>query len=210
MAQRFVVHPVDPQPRLIRQAVAIVRDGGVIAYPTDSSYALGSRLGDVEAVRRIRRIRGVDEDHLLTLMFADLAAIGQFARLDNWQFRAVRQGTPGPYTFILPATHDVPRRLQHARRKTVGVRVPDHPVAQALLAEMQAPLLSSTLQLPGAPGPENDPDAIREALENAIDLVIDAGPCRGEPTTVVDLAVDPPALVRRGAGALERLGLALG
>jgi tRNA threonylcarbamoyl adenosine modification protein (Sua5/YciO/YrdC/YwlC family) len=207
MAQRFQVHPQDPQPRLIRQAAAIIRDGGVIAYPTDSSYALGCRLGDVEAARRIRQIRGVREAHNLTLVLADLSAIGRFARLDNRQFRIVRQGTPGRYTFLLPATREVPRRLQHPRRSTVGVRVPDHPVVRALLVELGEPILSSTLMLPEAVEPMNDPDAIRDALERQIDLLLDAGPCAAQPTTVVDLAVDPPALVRLGGGDPERLGI---
>ena len=165
MAQFFQIHPVDPQPRLIRQAAGILRDGGVIAYPTDSSYALGCHLGDAAAARRIRQIRGVGDDHHLTLVLRDLSAIGHFARLDNWQFRIVRQGTPGRFTFVLPATREVPRRLQHPRRSTVGVRVPAHPVAQALLDELGEPILSSTLILPGAHLPLNDAEVIRDALD---------------------------------------------
>ena len=164
MAQFFQIHPANPQPRLIRQAAAILRDGGVIAYPTDSSYALGCHIGDADAAQRIRQIRGVDEGHHLTLVLRDLSEIGHFARLDNWQFRIVRQGTPGRYTFLLPATREVPRRLQHPKRSTVGVRVPDHAVVQALLAELGEPILSSTLILPGATEPLNDAEAIRDAL----------------------------------------------
>jgi tRNA threonylcarbamoyl adenosine modification protein (Sua5/YciO/YrdC/YwlC family) len=207
MAQFFQIHPANPQPRLIRQAAAILRDGGVIAYPTDSSYALGCHLGDAAAARRIRQIRGVDEGHHLTLVLRDLSEISHFARLDNWQFRIVRQGTPGPFTFVLPATREVPRRLQHPKRRTVGVRVPDHPVVEGLLAELGEPLLSSTLLLPGASDPLNDAETIREALGPLLDLVIDAGACPAAPTTVVDLAVDPPVIVRLGAGPPERLGL---
>jgi tRNA threonylcarbamoyl adenosine modification protein (Sua5/YciO/YrdC/YwlC family) len=207
MAQYFQIHPVDPQPRLIRHAARILRDGGVIAYPTDSSYALGCHLGDAGAAKRIRQIRGVGDDHHLTLVLRDLSEIGHFARLDNWQFRIVRQGTPGCYTFVLPATKEVPRRLQHPRRSTVGVRVPAHAVVRALLDELSEPILSSTLILPGASEPLNDAEAIRDSLGRVLDLVIDAGPCPAAPTTVVDLAITPPAIVRRGAGDPARLGL---
>jgi tRNA threonylcarbamoyl adenosine modification protein (Sua5/YciO/YrdC/YwlC family) len=207
MAQFFQVHPANPQPRLIRQAAAILRAGGVIAYPTDSSYALGCHIGDAVAAARIRRIRGVDDGHHLTLVLRDLSEIGHFARLDNWQFRIVRQGTPGRYTFLLPATREVPRRLQHPKRSTVGVRVPDHAVVHALLAEFGEPILSSTLILPGALLPLNDAEGIRDALGNVLDLVIDAGPCPASPTTVVDLAVEPPVVTRLGTGDPARLGL---
>lgn len=207
MAQYFQVHPANPQPRLVRQAAAILRDGGVIAYPTDSSYALGCRIGDATAARRIRQIRGVGEGHLLTLVLRDLSEISHFARLDNWQFRIVRQGTPGPFTFLLPATREVPRRLQHPKRRTVGVRVPEHAVVLALLAELGEPVLSSTLILPGGGEPLNDAESIRDALGSVVDLVIDAGACPAAPTTVVDLSVEPPAIVRLGAGAPTRLGL---
>src|SRR6185436_13430330 len=207
MAQFFSVHPTHPQPRLIRQAAAILRAGGVIAYPTDSSYALGCHLGYAAAARRIRQIRGVDEAHLMTLVLRDLSEIGHFAKLDNRQFRIVRQGTPGRYTFVLRATREVPRRLQHPRRSTIGVRVPDHAVAQALLQELSEPILSSTLMLPGSTEPLNDAESIREALGAQVDLVIDAGACTAEPTTVVDLTVDPPVVVRLGAGDPSRLGL---
>jgi tRNA threonylcarbamoyl adenosine modification protein (Sua5/YciO/YrdC/YwlC family) len=208
MAQFFQVHPANPQPRLIRQAAAILRAGGVIAYPTDSSYALGCHIGDAEAARRIRQIRGVGEGHHLTLVLRDLSEIGHFARLDNWQFRVVRQGTPGTFTFLLPATREVPRRLQHPKRSTVGVRVPDHAVVQALLAELGEPILSSTLILPGASEPLNDAAQIRDELGRVLDLVIDAGACPASPTTVVDLAAEPPVVVRLGAGDPARLGLA--
>jgi tRNA threonylcarbamoyl adenosine modification protein (Sua5/YciO/YrdC/YwlC family) len=207
MPQYFTVHPRDPQPRLIRQAAAIVRRGGVIAYPTDSSYALGCQLGDADAARRLRTIRGVDEHHHLTLVCRDLSQLGQYARLDTWQFRLVKQGTPGSFTFILPATREVPRRLQHPKRSTIGVRVPDHPVPRALVHELGEPILSSTLVLPGDDEPLNDPEAIREALPHALDLIIDAGACSLNPTTVVDLASEQPRITRLGRGDPARLGL---
>ena len=209
MAQFFQVHPANPQPRLIRQAATILRAGGVIAYPTDSGYALGCHIGDAAAAARIRHIRGVDDAHHLTLVLRDLSEIGHFAKLDNWQFRIVRQGTPGTYTFLLPATREVPRRLQHPKRSTIGVRVPSHALVQALLAELGEPILSSTLILPGASEPLNDAETIRDALGSVLDLVIDAGACPAAPTTVVDLALDPPVIVRLGAGELARLGLDL-
>ena len=207
MAQYFSIHPVDPQNRLIRRAAAIVRDGGVIAYPTDSSYALGCRLGDVEAAARIRALRQIDDKHHLTLVCRDLAEVGRYAQLDNWQFRIVKEGVPGSFTFLLPATREVPRRLKHPRRSTIGVRVPDHAVVQALLAELDEPLLSSTLIPPGVAEPLNDPAAIRAQFEHALDLIIDSGACHLEPTTVVDLSVAPPAVQRIGRGNLARLGL---
>jgi tRNA threonylcarbamoyl adenosine modification protein (Sua5/YciO/YrdC/YwlC family) len=207
MAQFFSIHPTHPQPRLIRRAAEILRSGGVIAYPTDSSYALGCQLGDVKAAKRIRDIRGVDDAHHLTLVCRDLADAGRFTRLANWQFRIVRQGIPGAYTFLLPGTREVPRRLLHPKRSTIGLRVPDHPVVSALLRELGEPILSSTLIPPGEQAPLNDPETIRIRLEHAVDLVIDAGPCIAEPTTVVDLAVEPPVVVRQGVGDLARLGL---
>jgi tRNA threonylcarbamoyl adenosine modification protein (Sua5/YciO/YrdC/YwlC family) len=208
MAQYFSVHPTHPQPRLIKQAAAILRGGGVIAYPTDSSYALGCLPGDGSAVARVRAVRGVDDQHHLTLVCRDLADAGHFARLDNWQFRIVRQGVPGAFTFLLPATREVPRRLQHPKRSTIGIRVPDHPVVRALLAELQEPILSTTLILAGETAPLNAPDEIRDRLENRVDLVIDAGPCSAVPTTVIDLATEPAVIVRRGSGDPARLGLA--
>jgi tRNA threonylcarbamoyl adenosine modification protein (Sua5/YciO/YrdC/YwlC family) len=207
MTQYFSVHPTSPQPRLIRQAAEILRAGGVIAYPTDSSYALGCHVGDAAAARRIRQIRGVDEGHYLTLVLRDLAEIGRYAKLDNWQFRIIRRGTPGSYTFLVPATREVPRRLQHPKRSTVGVRVPGHPVVQALLAELREPILSSTLILPGADAPLNDANVIRSEIGGRVDLIIDAGPCAAEPTTVVDLAELPGAIVRQGAGDPAALGI---
>jgi tRNA threonylcarbamoyl adenosine modification protein (Sua5/YciO/YrdC/YwlC family) len=208
VAQYFSIHPIDPQPRLIRQAAAIVRGGGVIAYPTDSSYALGCRIGDAPAAERIRALRQVDDKHHLTLMCRDLAELGRYAQLDNWQFRIVKEGVPGSFTFLLPASREVPRRLKHPKRRTVGIRVPDHAVVRALLAEMGEPLLSSTLIPPGASQPLNDPAAIRAQYERALDLIIDSGACHLEPTTVVDLAISPPVVIRMGRGDPARLGLA--
>jgi len=208
MAQFFSVHPTHPQPRLIRQAAAILRAGGVIAYPTDSSYALGCHLGDLAAAKRIRDIRGVDDAHHLTLVCRDLADAGRFTRLANWQFRIVRQGVPGAYTFLLPGTREVPRRLLHPKRSTIGIRVPDHPVVSALLGELGEPILSSTLIVAGDDLPLNEPETIRARLETRIDGVIDAGPCVAEPTTIVDLATEPAVIVRRGRGDAARLGLA--
>lgn len=209
MAQYFTVHPANPQQRLIRQAAVILREGGVIAYPTDSSYALGCQLGDVAAARRLRTIRGIGDHHHLTLVCRDLAQIGHYARIDTWQFRILKHATPGSYTFILPATREVPRRLQHPKRSTVGVRVPDHPVVRALLAEVGEPILSSTLILPGETEPLNEPERIREMLEHSVDLIIDAGACHLEPTTVIDLADVAPTVVRLGRGDPARLGIEL-
>ena len=166
MAQYFSVHPTNPQTRLLRQAAAILRAGGVIAYPTDSSYALGCRVGDIAAAQRIRALRGIDDKHHLTLVCRDLAEIGRYAILDNWQFRIVKQGVPGSYTFLLPASREVPRRLKHPKRSTIGVRVPDHAVVQALLAELGEPLVSSTLIPAGAVEPLNDPETIRSRYEH--------------------------------------------
>jgi tRNA threonylcarbamoyl adenosine modification protein (Sua5/YciO/YrdC/YwlC family) len=210
MTQRFVLHPTHPQARLVRQAADSVRAGGVVAYPTDSSYALGCRLDDATAVKRIRVLRDLDERHHLALMCRDLADVGQVARLDNWQFRILRLALPGSFTFLLRASRDVPRRIQHARRSTIGVRISDHPVVVALLHELAAPMLTSTLVLPGDTDPLNDVDAIVERIGGRIDLIIDAGPCPNEPTTVIDLAVNPPVLVRRGRGDPALLGLASG
>ena len=207
MAQYFSIHPIDPQPRLIRQAAAIIRSGGVIAYPTDSSYALGCRIGDAPAAERIRALRQVDDKHHLTLMCRDLAELGRYAQLDNWQFRVVKEGVPGSFTFLLPASREVPRRLKHPGRRTVGIRVPDHAVVRALLAELGEPLLSSTLIPAGAAHPLNDPAAIRAQYERELDLIIDSGACHLEPTTVIDLAVSPPVVIRAGRGDPAQLGL---
>lgn len=207
MAQFFVIHPENPQPRLIHQTVEIIRNGGVIAYPTDASYALGCGLGDKEAQQRIRAIRGVDEDHPLTLVCRDLAEISVYAKVDNRQFRLLKANTPGCYTFILEATREVPKRLQHPKRKTVGLRVPDHPILQALLAELGGPLLSTTLQLPGDDHPLNDPYAIRDLLERQVDLIVDGGYGDVDTTTVIDLSGETPVLVRRGKGDIKPFGL---
>lgn len=207
MTQRFTLHPTHPQPRLVRAAAAIIRDGGVVAYPTDSSYALGCLVREEEAAQRIRVLRGVDLRHHLTLVCKDLAQVGVYARMDNWQFRIVRQASPGSYTFLLPASREVPRRVQHPRRSTIGVRVPDHPVVRALLAELGEPILSSTLILPGSTEPLNDAGTIDARLHGRIEGIIDAGPCPGESTTVVDLAQPAPVLIRQGRGDLARLGI---
>jgi len=208
MTQLLKVHPTHPQARLIRVAASVLRGGGVIAYPTDSSYALGCRIGDADAARRIRTLRGVDERHHLTLVCKDLAQIGRFARMDNWQFRTVRQGTPGSFTFLLRATDEVPRRVQHPKRSTIGVRVPENPTVHALLAEMDEPILSSTLILPGEEHALNDATVIEARLGGRIEAIVDAGPCPPSPTTVVDLAMARPVIVRRGLGDPARLGLA--
>ena len=205
MAQYFSVHPDNPQPRLIKHAVEIIRVGGVIAYPTDSCYALGCHIGDKAAMERIRRIRKVDERHHFTLVCRDLSEVGQFAKVDNLQFRLMRANTPGSYTFILRASRDVPRRLLTPRH-TIGVRIPDHPVPLALLQELGEPLLSSTLILPAHGVALNDAQEIRRHLEHDLDLVIDSGPCNGEVTTVVDLSADAPRLVREGKGDIRPFG----
>ena len=207
MAQILTVHATHPQPRLIRLAAHALREGAVIVYPTDSLYALGCRLDDAAAVRRMRSIRALEPRHHLTLVCRDLAAIGRFARIDNWQYRILRQGTPGSFTFLLPATREVPRRLQHPRRSTIGVRVPDHAVVKALLAELGEPILSTSLLLADADEPPNDAELIRERLGRTIDLIVDAGPCPAVPTTVIDLADDTPVIVRRGLGDPARLGI---
>jgi tRNA threonylcarbamoyl adenosine modification protein (Sua5/YciO/YrdC/YwlC family) len=200
MSQFFQIHPHNPQPRLIRQAVAIIRAGGVIAYPTDSSYALGCQLGDRSTMERIQRIRRTDKYHNFTLVCRDLAEIAIYARVDNSQYRLLKAATPGPFTFILRATREVPRRLQNPKRKTIGIRVPDNPIVRALLEELGEPMMSSTLILPGEDRPLNDPEAIRERLEQQLDLIIDGGPCSHQPTTVLDLVDDTPRLVRQGKG----------
>lgn len=192
----------------MRQAAAIVRSGGVIAYPTDSSYALGCRIDDATAVERIRKLRHIDDKHHLTLVCRDLAEVGRYVQIDNWQFRIVKEGVPGSFTFLLPAAREVPRRLKHPRRRTIGVRVPDHAVVRALLSELGEPVLSSTLIPPGATEPLNDPAEIRALFEHEVDLIIDSGACHLEPTTVIDLATEPPRIVRRGRGDPARLGLA--
>lgn len=207
MAQFFSIHPDNPQPRLIKQAAEMLRSGAVIVYPTDSGYAIGCPLDNKDAVARIRQIRGLDEKHLMTLMCRDLSELSRYARVDNAQFRLLKNNTPGSYTFILDATREVPRRLQHPKRSTVGLRIPDHPVALALLEELGEPLLSSTLILPDAHQPLTDVDEIREHLERAVDLIIEGGAVGVEPTTVIDLTDSVPVLVRRGKGEVAHLGI---
>jgi tRNA threonylcarbamoyl adenosine modification protein (Sua5/YciO/YrdC/YwlC family) len=207
VSQYFELHPVDPQRRLIRLAADVVRAGGVIAYPTDSCYALGCHIGDKGALERIRRIRQADRHHHFTLVCRDLTEIARYARIDTPQFRLLKACTPGPYTFLLRATRETPRRLQHERRRTIGIRVPAHAVPRMLLEELGEPLMSSTLILPGDALPLTSGVEIRERLGHEIDAVLDGGHCGIEPTTVVDLAVSPPVVVRAGAGELARLGL---
>jgi tRNA threonylcarbamoyl adenosine modification protein (Sua5/YciO/YrdC/YwlC family) len=205
MAQYFEIDPRHPQPRLIARAAEIVRAGGVIAYPTDSCYALGCHTGDKDAMLRLRRIRRVDERHHFTLMCRDLSELGTYARVDNARYRLLKTLTPGSYTFILEATRELPRRLLHPRRRTIGLRVPDHPVAQALLAALDEPLLSSTLALPDDELPLNDGREIRRRLEHDVELVLDGGSCGTEPTTVVDLTGPAPQIVREGKGSIAPL-----
>jgi len=207
MAQLFPVHPQNPQVRLLRQAAQLIDHGAVAAIPTDSSYALVCHLDDKPAADRLRRLRGVDERHHLTLLCRDLSEIANYAKVDNVQYRLLKQVTPGPYTFILEATREVPRRLSHPSRKTIGIRVPDHPAALGLLDVLGQPLISTTLMLPGDDVPLNDAQLILERIGHEIDLVIDAGACGIEPTTVVDLTAKEAVIVRRGRGAVEALGL---
>jgi tRNA threonylcarbamoyl adenosine modification protein (Sua5/YciO/YrdC/YwlC family) len=206
MSQFFTLHPTHPEPRLIKRAVEIVRSGGVIAYPTDSCYALGCHIGDKAAMERIRKIRDVDERHHFTLMCRDLSEIGTFAKVNNAQYRLLKAHTPGSYTFILQATRELPRRLAHPKRATIGVRVPEHPVTHALLAELNEPMLSSTLMLPGDEGPLNDANEIRVRLNHDLDLILDGGACGIEPTSVIDLSDNDPILIRRGKGDVTVFG----
>ncbi len=208
MAQLFAIHPTHPQVRLLRQAAQLIEHGGVAAIPTDSCYALVCRLDDRTAADRVRRIRLVDERHHLTLLCRDLSEIANYAKVDNVQYRLIRNVTPGPYTFILEATREVPRRLSHPSRKTIGIRVPAHPVALGLLDVLGQPLISTTLLLPGDELPRTEAGEIRERLEHDIDLVIDSGDAGIEPTTVVDLTGREAVLIRRGRGPVEALGLA--
>jgi len=204
MARYFDVHPADPQPRAIAQVVAMLRDDALVAYPTDSGYALGVRLDSHTGADRIRAIRRLDGKHHFTLVCCDFAQLGQFVRLDNYQFRAVKAATPGPYTFILPATSEVPKRFAHPKKRTVGVRIPEHPVVQALLRELGEPILSSTLLLPDHDEPLTDGWTIKEELEHLVDAVIDAGEVIAEPTTVIDFSDGPPEVVRVGSGDPSR------
>lgn len=203
VSQYLELHPITPQARLIRLATDIVREGGVIAYPTDSCYALGWHIGDKAALERVRRIRRADRHHHFTLVCADLAEVGRFARIETWQFRLMKACLPGPYTFLLRATRETPRRLQHERRRTIGVRIPAHPVPQMLLRTLGEPLMSTTLLLPADPEPLTSGKQIEERLSHEIDAVLDGGDCGVVPTTVVDLSVEPAQIVRAGKGSLE-------
>lgn len=205
MISSIEIHPVNPQARFIRQAVDVVQEGGVIVYPTDSCYALGCSIGNKEGMERIRRIRRLDEKHHFTLLCRDLSDISLYAKVDNSAYRLLKALTPGAYTFILPATHEVPRRLQNPKRKTIGLRVPDHPVCAALLTEFGEPLMSSTLLLPGDELPMSDVEAMCERLKGQVDLILDGGPCGLDPTTVIDLTGDLPTVTRQGRGAVDWL-----
>ena len=207
MAQFFTVHPDNPQSRLLKQAVQLLQQGRVLAVPTDSSYALVCHLDDKSAADQLRRIRAIDDKHHLTLLCRDLSELANYARVDNPQYRALKQATPGPFTFILEATKEVPRRVSHPQRKTIGLRVPDHKVLQELLSLHGAPLLATTLILPGESMPLNDPEEIRALLEHQVGAVIDAGACSLEPTTVIDMGGSEPELLRRGLGDPALLGL---
>lgn len=202
MAEYLELHPVDPQPRLIRRAAEVLRAGGLIAYPTDSCYALGWQLGDKGPLERVRRIRQADRHHHYTLVCSSLAEVGRFARIETWQFRMLHACLPGPYTFLLHAKRALPRRLQHERRRTIGVRIPSHPVPKLLLAELGEPFMSSTLLLGGDSTPLTEGREIQARLEHEVDAILDGGDCGIEPTTVIDLSVTPPVIVRRGKGSL--------
>jgi tRNA threonylcarbamoyl adenosine modification protein (Sua5/YciO/YrdC/YwlC family) len=207
MSQHFHLHPDNPQHRLIREAVKLLKAGGVMVYPTDSCYAIGCMIGNKDGMERIRTLRGVDDKHMFTLICRDLSEIARFALVDNKQYRMLKASTPGGYTFILEATKEVPRRLQHPKRSTIGLRVPEHAVVSMLLAELDEPILSMTLQLPGDDYPLNDPEDILDRIGNRIDVMLDSGFCGIESTTVVDLSGAVPELIRRGTGDVRRLGL---
>jgi len=207
MSQYFEVHPDNPQPRLLKQAAQILHSGGIAAVPTDSSYAFVCHIDDKAAAQNLRRIRGVDEKHHLTLLCRDLSELASYARVDNKQYRLLKLATPGPFTFILEATKEVPRRVSHPSRRTIGLRVPDHQVTQALLAELGQPLIATTLIAPGETVPMNEPRQIRDRFQKLIQAVVDAGACPMQPTTVVDLTGDEPILVRSGRGDPSQLGL---
>ncbi|MEO8342853.1 MAG: L-threonylcarbamoyladenylate synthase, partial [Gallionella sp.] len=207
MSQFFTIHPDNPNPRLIRQAAEVLRSGGIVVYPTDSCYALGCHLDDKDAVARIRQIRKLDEQHHMTLMCRDLSEISRYARMDNTKFRLLKSNTPGSYTFILEATKEVPKRLQHPKRSTIGIRIPDHPIALALLEELGEPMTSSTLILPQEERPLNDAGQIRTMLEKQVDLVIDGGAVGVEFTTVIDLTGEVPIVLRRGKGDIAPFGI---
>ena len=208
MSQFFAIHPETPQARLIQQAVSIIQGGGVIVYPTDSAYALGCQLGDKKAMERIRRIRSLQENHNFTLVCRDLSELGTYAQVDNTTYRLLRHATPGPYTFVLEATREVPRRLIQPKRKTIGLRVPDHPIPEALLHALNEPLMSATLIMPGDDYPMTDPYDIRDSLEHEVDLVIDGGFCGLEATSVVDLTGATPVVLRAGVGDVSDFEIA--
>ncbi|MDY6941921.1 MAG: L-threonylcarbamoyladenylate synthase [Pseudomonadota bacterium] len=207
MTQFFSIHAENPQRRLLSQAVEIIRDGGVIVYPTDSCYALGCHIGDKDAMERIRRIRGFDKNHHFTLVCRNLNEIAVYAKVDNTVYRLIKTMTPGPYTFLLPATRDVPRRLQNPKRKIIGIRVPDHPVAQGLLELLDEPLMSCTLMLPGDELPLTDPVDIQERLNKQVDLILDGGNCGFEPTSVIDFSTGVPEVIREGKGDCSMLSV---
>ncbi|MEX2124243.1 MAG: L-threonylcarbamoyladenylate synthase [Woeseia sp.] len=206
MAFIVEIHPVDPQPRLIAQVVTTIRNGGLVAYPTDSSYALGCHIGDKKAMDRIHRIRRTDKNHNFTLVGRDLSEISLYARVDNWVYRLLKSLTPGPYTFILPATREVPKRLQNPKRRTIGLRVPDHPIVDAILESLGEPIMSSTLMLPGDDVPLTDPHEIDRRIGHEIELIVDAGPTGIEPTTVIDLSGGSIEVLRKGRGDVSSLG----
>lgn len=203
MSQFFSIHPDNPQHRLVRQASEIVRKGGIIVYPTDSAYALGCHVGDKKALDKIRQIRQLDKNHNFTLMCRDLSELAVYAKVDNQLYRSLKAHTPGPYTFILEATSEVPRRLMHPKRKTIGLRVPENPIALALLEDLGEPIMSVTLIMPGDEYPLTDPYDIRDMLEHHVDLIVEGGYCGLEPTTVVDLSGESPAIIRQGMGEFE-------
>jgi tRNA threonylcarbamoyl adenosine modification protein (Sua5/YciO/YrdC/YwlC family) len=205
VARLIEIHPTDPQPRLVASIVRAIRQGALIAYPTDSSYALGCHIGDKRAMDRIRRIRRTDKKHNFTLVCNDLSEIGVYARVDKWAYRMVKSMTPGPYTFILQATREVPKRLQNPKRRTIGLRVPDHPLVYAMLEELGEPLMSSTLSLPGDDRPLTDPLEIEARIGHEVDLIIDAGPTGIEPTTVIDLSHGSVEILRKGRGDVSAL-----
>lgn len=204
MVRYFDIHPDNPQPRTIRQVVDLLRDGGLIAYPTDSSYALGCQLGNAEGLARMKALRNLDDKHHFTLVCHDFAQLSQFVRVGNTAFRLMKASTPGGYTFILPATKEVPRRLMHPKQKTVGVRIPDNAVVQALVSELGEPLMSTTLLLPGDEQPISAGWEVKERLDDQVDAVVDAGDCGSEPTTVIDLSGSIPEILRRGSGETDR------
>ena len=207
MADVFKIHPETPQKRLLQRTAECLRAGGLIVYPTDSSYALGCGLGEKEALERIRGIRHFDKDHLFTLLCRDLSEISLYAKVDNWAFRMLKNATPGPYTFVLRATHEVPRRLQHPKRKTIGLRVPDHRIALGIVETLGAPIMTATLRSPADDAPVSDAETAREYFDKVVDAIVDGGPCGVEPTTLIDLSEEAPKVLREGKGALEAIGV---